>query len=106
MPYVYLPEGEGLNEGLAHRLHIIIGEKGGNEMVTWRRKTYKMVASTIRLRLDDWAGQEGIDAARHVLSIISSDLADEFERDNPSFNRDHFMQAVLGEERQNERAIY
>lgn len=58
----------------------------------WTRATYKMVAEQIRTT------KQATDnvAVKAALCVLSHRLADQFEDDNPRFDREKFINASFG----------
>jgi hypothetical protein len=58
---------------------------------TWTRKTYVMVAETLR---ETWTPE-----ADRTVRLAAEQFAGQFKADNPAFDADRFYVAIFGEQR-------
>lgn len=63
-------------------------------MATFSKRHYVVIANVLR---GEYAQSGEHEHERAMVYIVADALADELERDNPSFNREHFLAVVRGE---------
>lgn len=63
-------------------------------MATFSKRHYVVIANVLR---GEYAQSGEHEHERAMVYIVADALADEFGRDNPAFNREHFLAVVRGE---------